>query len=845
MESQPAVALGVLPLTPGDWAGRCFDVRPVCEEQVKALGGEFLKVPGFENYDGSGAGGYAKEIGDDFLKAEMQMFKDQCAECDVVVTTALIPNRPAPKLILAEAVAVMKTGSVIVDLAAENGGNVEGCKPGETYTNENGVTIIGKFPMQNEMPNQASSLFSNNCSNFLKSMGDKETFFLNPADEAVRGTWLLDDGVELERYIPVLAPPPPPKEPAEEVEKEPEMSDETKNLIKVFTQCVIWAVPAIALAFASKGVDLGNLGMLTTFALACLAGAAAVKGVQSALHSPLMSLTNAISGLTIVGGLFVFQDMASFATAAWWKWLGPVAVFVSALNIGGGFTMTGRMIGMFKRKTDAPKYTEVYSVIMAAVLAGGFWYAQAAFVGSAFLISSIACLTGISCLANQDTAPFGQALGTLGVGGAVAATFFSIPSVVITQALATAAAGGLLGYIISVRSEVTDLPQLVAAFHSLVGLAATATALADFMAHSSMTGLGHLASVYVAACIGALTITGSLVAFGKLQGLLSGAAMKIPLQNPINAGIVAVTGFFLAKFFMAPAITPLLVGTGLFALLGYLVASQVGGGDMPVVITLLNSASGWALCAEGFALGNALLVIVGSLIGASGAMLSLEMCEAMNVSVAQVLKITSKVKPGAGGDGEICEIDGDCTETLVESVAEHLCAAKKVMIVPGYGLAVAKGQYALSETVKFLKAGGADVKIMIHPVAGRLPGQLNVLLAESGIDYDDVLDMEENNEPEDWEDIDLALVVGANDTVNPLAETEPNCEIYGMPVIRCWLAKEVVMLKRSLGAGYAALPNPLMYNENSLMLLGDAKCNLEYMRDEVRTKMSDTCLIDL
>jgi len=276
----------------------------------------------------------------------------------------------------------------------------------------------------------------------------------------------------------------------------------------------------------------------------------------------------------------------------------------------------------------------------------------------------------------------------------------------------------------------------------------------------------------------------------------------------------------------------LLTGTVLSGLLGWLLAGQVGGADMPVVITLLNSASGWALTAEGFVLSNTLLTIVGSLIGASGAILSAIMCVAMNRSILDVLGIRFKEVPGGGSFSG--EITGECTTTDVDTVSSALKMAKKVVIVPGYGVAVSKGQYAMADIMKSLTDRGTKVLISIHPVAGRMPGQLNVLLAEAGIPYDQVKEMEEINEVSDWEDVDVALVVGANDTVNSLAEDEPSSPIAGMPVIRVWKAKQCIVMKRSLGVGYAALDNPVFFNDNTDMLLGDAKVRLEEVRDKLR-----------
>jgi NAD(P) transhydrogenase len=349
----------------------------------------------------------------------------------------------------------------------------------------------------------------------------------------------------------------------------------------------------------------------------------------------------------------------------------------------------------------------------------------------------------------------------------------------------------------------------------------------------------HAGSEYLAAGIGALTVTGSLVAFAKLQGLIGGAPIKLPGGNAVPGALFLT---FLAG--LVPYVNPGMVSAGgidmllaqtvVAGFLGYAVIGQIGGADMPIGITLLNSASGWALTAEGFVLSNNLLTIVGALIGSSGAILSQIMCVAMNRSVLEVLGITSKQTAAAG---PAMQITGETTTTNCEAVAEQLVNAKKVVIVPGYGVAVSKAQYALSDLVGMLKKKGTDVKISVHPVAGRMPGQLNVLMAEAGIPYDLVKEMDEINEPEDWEDVDLSLVVGANDTVNSFAEEDPNSMIAGMPVIRVWRAKSCVVLKRSLGTGYAGLDNPVFYKERTSMLIGDAKDSAETLRDLVKAKL--------
>jgi len=367
-------------------------------------------------------------------------------------------------------------------------------------------------------------------------------------------------------------------------------------------------------------------------------------------------------------------------------------------------------------------------------------------------------------------------------------------------------------------------------------MAASLTAVASALQHPGADTM-HATSEYLASGIGALTVTGSVVAFAKLQGLVGGNA-KFPGGNALSGSLTAAFAAGLWAYLEHPMpgmeLPTLLAGTVAAAGMGLVVTSQVGGADMPVAITLLNSASGWALTAEGFVLSNNLLTIVGALIGSSGAILSQIMCEAMNRNIMEVLGVVAK--PEKKGTSTY-QIEGEVTETNKDHVADLLATAKKVVIVPGYGVAVSKAQYALAQLIEMLTQNGADVKVAIHPVAGRMPGQLNVLLAEAGVSYDQVLEMDELNDPSDWEDVDVSLVVGANDTVNSLAEDDPNSPIAGMPVIRVWLAKRCIVVKRSLGVGYAALDNPVFYKDHTDMLLGDAKEIGQSLEELVHTKL--------
>merc|ERR1712088_50497 len=531
--------------------------------------------------------------------------------------------------------------------------------------------------------------------------------------------------------------------------------------------------------------------MSTIFGLSCICGYHTVWSVVPALHSPLMSVTNAISGTTAVGGLMLMGG--GYYPTNTVEGLAASAAFISFINVFGGFIVTGRMLDMFKRPTDPPEYNYLYGVPAAAFMAS---YGYAISPGypevhqMAYLASSLCCVGALAGLSGQKTARLGNALGMIGVSSGVVTTIGALmPShPVLAQMGIAAGAGGLIGSTIAKKVEITDLPQLVAAFHSLVGAAAVLTCVATYVDHFDTFATDPAAtmiktSIFLGTYIGGVTVTGSLIAYGKLQGSLSSAATLLPGRHALNAGLLAANagamGYFLYSPDFVSGLGMLGTTTSLSALMGVTLTMAIGGADMPVVITVLNSYSGWALCAEGFMLNNNLMTVVGALIGSSGAILSYIMCVAMNRSLPNVI------------------------------------------LVPGYGLAVAKGQYPVAELVDILKKKGKKVRFGIHPVAGRMPGQLNVLLAEAGVPYDVVLEMDEIND--DFDETDLALVIGANDTVNSAAEDDPNSIIAGMPVLRVWKADQVVVMKRSLGVGYAAVDNPIFFNPNNAMLLGDAK----------------------
>ncbi|CAD7700091.1 unnamed protein product [Ostreobium quekettii] len=819
---------------------RVFDTRAAVAEQAKSLGAEFLTVDIEES--GEGAGGYAKEMSKEFLDAEMKLFSEQCKDVDIIITTALIPGKKAPVLITKEMVESMKPGSVTVDLAAEMGGNVQTTVPGQVV-NHKGVHCVGFTDLPSRLATQSSTLYSNNISKFLLSMGPfttgtKGEFLIDHQDEAVRGALVLDNGE-------MMWPAPPPKQTAAPAKK-PEVKKAAEGPVDLYPATLQNALSTtgalgsvVAMGALSPGPAFSS--MMTKFGLASICGYQTVWGVTPALHSPLMSVTNAISGLTAVGGMLLLANIGSSGsylpnTTA--EALATSAVLVSAVNIGGGFTITQRMLDMFKRPTDPTEHNYLYMIPGGAVLAGYGVGAMAGFpeiTNVTYLAASASCIGAIACLAQQSTARVGNALGMIGVSTGVAATAGAMAATtslpVFAQAGGSLLVGAALGRAIAQRVNVTELPQMVAAFHALVGLAATVTSISSFqMANDPLyplvyAPLGvdavHRSASFLGAFIGAVTLTGSTVAFGKLHGLLPSAALSLPGKNYINSGL-ALANVYAAYQFLANGQDPAI---GLMCLnatsvmggvMGAHMTASIGGADMPVVITLLNSYSGYALCAEGFMLNNDLLTAVGALIGSSGAILSYIMCKAMNRSLANVILGGYETLGGAA-----MKVEGTHQETDTPAAVEALTSARNVIIVPGYGLAVANAQYAIADIVKTLRSKGVNVRFGIHPVAGRMPGQLNVLLAEAGVPYDVVLEMDEINE--DFDDTDVALVIGANDTVNSAAIEDPNSVIAGMPVLEVWKAKQVIFVKRTMGTGYAGADNPVFYKPNTTMLLGDAK----------------------
>ncbi|AHD01356.1 NAD(P)(+) transhydrogenase (Re/Si-specific) subunit beta [Leisingera methylohalidivorans] len=467
------------------------------------------------------------------------------------------------------------------------------------------------------------------------------------------------------------------------------------------------------------------------------------------------------------------------------------------------------------------------------------------FTTAAYVVAAVLFILSLGGLSNQESAKRAVWYGIAGMGLAVFATLIGPGSGLWLLSLLLIAGGGLIGTYVAKKVQMTEMPQLVAAMHSLVGLAAV---FVGFIAHfeignvaaSAASGsteeLGTFAKLiakktpaeiaflrvelFLGIFIGAITFTGSVVAFGKLAGKVTSAATKLPGGHMLNAGAAALSFICLIWYFNSGGFLPLVLMTLAALFIGYHLIMGIGGADMPVVVSMLNSYSGWAAAAIGFSLGNDLLIVVGALVGSSGAILSYIMCKAMNRSFVSV------ILGGFGGAaGPAMEIDGEQIAIDADGVAAALDEADSVVIIPGYGMAVAQAQQNVAELTRRLRAKGKTVRFAIHPVAGRLPGHMNVLLAEAKVPYDIVLEMDEINE--DFPETDVAIVIGSNDIVNPAAQEDPNSPIAGMPVLECWKAKQVFVSKRGQGTGYSGIENPLFFKENTRMFYGDAKASLD------------------
>ncbi len=449
---------------------------------------------------------------------------------------------------------------------------------------------------------------------------------------------------------------------------------------------------------------------------------------------------------------------------------------------------------------------------------------------AAYIGASILFILSLGGLSHQETARRGNLYGIAGMLLAIIATILSDSVTAYVILVIMMLVGGGIGSVLAKRVEMTAMPQLVAILHSFVGLAAVLVGMASYLdpnLHlSGAEKIIHEVEIFIGVFIGAITFTGSVVAFGKLQGVIASQPLNLPGKHYLNLGLVLVSlwfgSYFLAAESTATGMLFLVLMTILAFIFGAHLVMAIGGADMPVVISMLNSYSGWAAAATGFMLSNDLLIVTGALVGSSGAILSYIMCKAMN------RKFLSVILGGFGSTGNSSASDeevGDYTEIGADETAELLKDAKEVVIVPGYGMAVAHAQHPVSELTKKLRLQGTNVRFAIHPVAGRMPGHMNVLLAEARVPYDIVLEMDEIND--ELPEVDVVMVIGANDIVNPSALENPNSPIAGMPVLEVWKSKTTIVSKRSMATGYAGVDNPLFYRDNSRMLFGDAKDSVD------------------
>ena len=466
------------------------------------------------------------------------------------------------------------------------------------------------------------------------------------------------------------------------------------------------------------------------------------------------------------------------------------------------------------------------------------------FTTAAYVVAAVLFILSLGGLSGQESAKRAVWYGIVGMGLAVLATLIGPGAGLWWLSAVLIGAGGLIGYQLASKVEMTQMPELVAGMHALVGLAAVFVGFnahlelvnvmaMDEAAKKTLDGFAALLAkksgveinilrveASLGIWIGAVTFTGSVIAYGKLAGKVTSAATKLPGGHALNASAALVSVIGLIWYLNSGELLPLLILTLMALFIGYHLIMGIGGADMPVVVSMLNSYSGWAAAAIGFSLGNDLLIVVGALVGSSGAILSYIMCKAMNRSFVSV------ILGGFGGtSGPQMEVEGEQVAIEADGVAAALEEADSVIIIPGYGMAVAQAQQAVSELTKRLIAKGKTVRFAIHPVAGRLPGHMNVLLAEAKVPYDIVLEMDEINE--DFPETDVSIVIGSNDIVNPAAQDDPNSPIAGMPVLECWKSKQVFVSKRGQGTGYSGIENPLFFKENTRMFYGDAKASLD------------------
>ncbi len=579
---------------------------------------------------------------------------------------------------------------------------------------------------------------------------------------------------------------------------------------------------------------------LYIFMLAGFLGYHLISRVPPLLHTPLMSATNAMSGISLIGSLVVAGAGHSGLSTAF----GFIAVTCSSTNVVGGFLITDRMLKMFKRQQDqAPQRAGVslgrgawlaLTVGLAFLFAGIRWfpelrtYYRGADLTQAlkfsYILSAALFILGLKGLSSPKYARRGMFLAEFGMVMAVVGTLFHPAIVAYKWIVIGLILGSIIGGSMGLRIPMTAVPQRTALSHSLGALAATLIGVSEYIRHGGALGKVLMTTIGAEVVIGGLTFTGSLMAAAKLQGLLPGAPITYKGQNASNVALLAVMVGSLVYLILAPSAASLFyLMVGLALLFGFLLVVPIGAADMPVVISLLNSYAGLADASMGFVLMNKIQIITGSLDGTSGFLLSILMCRAMNRSAMNVLfGAFGKIEKEEGGPA--AEAKGIVRSIVPEEVAVLFDSVRSVIIVPGYGMAVAQAQHGVSELAKLLMKRGIDVKYAIHPVAGRMPGHMNVLLAEANVPYDQLYSMEQINPY--FAEADIALVVGANDVTNPAARNNKNSPLYGMPILEVDRAKAIIVLKRSLRPGFAGVDNELYYDPKCMMLFGDAKESL-------------------
>ena len=583
---------------------------------------------------------------------------------------------------------------------------------------------------------------------------------------------------------------------------------------------------------------------LYIFMLAGFLGYHVILRVPPLLHTPLMSATNAISGISLVGSLVVAgADYGPVSTV-----LGFIAVACSTTNVVGGFLITDRMLKMFKTERDAnapgrrfafnPKILLAFPVLVVAFLLIIYWYRQLgaatqASIGAVvsisalrycYILSAALFILGLKGLSSPKYARKGMFLAEFGMLMAIVGTLFHHEIVSYRWIAIGVVIGSVIGGTMGLRIPMTAVPQRTALSHSLGALAATLVGISEYFRHGGALGNVKMTTIGLEVVIGGLTFTGSLMAAGKLQGLLPGAPMTYRGQNTSNIALLAgIIGMLIYLIFVPSSSGLFYLMVGMALLFGFLLVVPIGAADMPVVIALLNSYAGLADAAMGFVLMNKIQIITGSLDGTSGFLLSLLMCRAMNRSAMNVLfGAFGKIEKEA--EGTAVEAKGTFRTITPDETAELFDTARSVVIVPGYGMAVAQAQHGVSELAKLLVKRGIDVKYAIHPVAGRMPGHMNVLLAEANVPYDQLYEMEQINPY--FGQADVALVVGANDVTNPAAKNNKSSPLYGMPILEVDRAKAIIVLKRSMRPGFSGVDNELYYDPKCMMLFGDARDSL-------------------